>query len=182
MIWYCGCGCGNFASFGKRYICGHNIRVNYPMQRLDVIEKKRFSMLGNKNHAKRDDVRKKISIGLLRVSSKQKERMLNGLASYANSFVKNPSKPQVKLFEMTKLLCHCAVLNFPVEEINRNIDIAIPLHKIAIEYDGSYWHQDEEKDAKRQEQLELLGWKFIRYRDYIPSLDELKKSIMEVHI
>jgi len=38
-------------------------------------------------------------------------------------------------------------------------------------------HKVTAKDRIRQEQLENLGWKFIRYRDYIPTLQELKNDI-----
>ena len=115
------------------------------------------------------------------VKEKLRTRMLNGEASRINSFVKNPSKPQVELFNLVKKLCYCAELNYPVIEVNRCIDIAIPFHKIAIEYDGSYWHQDEEKDKQRQKQIESLGWKFIRYRDRIPTIDELRLDIQNLY-
>lgn len=108
---------------------------------------------------------------------KLSQRMLNGQASYMVSCITNPSKPQIEIFNLVKIIDICPVLNFPVKEVNRNIDIALPYRKIAIEYDGSYWHQDEEKDTERQNQLESLGWRFIRYRDRIPSLEELRNDI-----
>ena len=94
-----------------------------------------------------------------------------------DKFIKNPSKPQVKLYELIVSIYSNSILNFPVEEVNRCIDIAIPEHMIAIEYDGSYWHQNEDSDKKRQDDLENLGWKFIRYIDYIPSMEELMRDI-----
>jgi very-short-patch-repair endonuclease len=51
----------------------------------------------------------------------------------------------------------------------------IPELMIAFEYDGSYWHQDKEKDEKRQREIEELGWRFIRYMDVVP----LKEQIIE---
>ncbi len=106
-----------------------------------------------------------------------RERMINGGSIKASSFITNPSKPQVKLYNLVSSLFSDSVLNFPVEKVNSCIDIAILEHKIAIEYDGSYWHQDEEKDKERQTELEKLGWKFIRYRDYIPSIEKLKSDL-----
>ena len=103
--------------------------------------------------------------------------MKNGGSAYSSSFIKNPSKPQVELYNIVKNLYDTAILNFPILEVNRNIDIAIPDLMIAIEYDGSYWHQDHAYDMKRQNQLELLGWKFIRYVDIIPNIDKLKSDI-----
>lgn len=109
-----------------------------------------------------------------------KERMLTGQASYMVSCNKNPSKPQVILFNLVKELYDNAILNYQVREANRNIDIVIPDLKVAIEYDGSYWHNcNAEKDKHRQAQLENLGWKFLRYTDYIPDLEELKRDIIE---
>lgn len=109
-----------------------------------------------------------------------KERMLNGGASYALSFIENPSKPQVELFNLVKELYPSTIINFPIKFYNRNIDIAIPEFKIAIEYDGSYWHQDKDADEKRQKDIETLGWRFLRYFDYIPSINELENDINEL--
>jgi hypothetical protein len=105
----------------------------------------------------------------------QSRRMLNGGAAHALSFMKNPSKPQVELFQLVQQYCPYVILNYPC--LNFSIDIAIPKLGIAIEYDGSYWHQDKEADNRRQKLLEDEGWKFLRYRDYVPRLEEFKKDI-----
>jgi len=102
------------------------------------------------------------------------EYMLNGGAAYLNSFIKNPSRPQVELFKLTKSLYPQAILNHP--SLNFSIDIAIPDKNIAIEYDEPYWH-DEEKDNKRQKKLENVGWRFLRYVSNIPTIDELRKEL-----
>ena len=104
---------------------------------------------------------------------KQRIWMLNGGASYVASFNKSPSKPQVELYKIIREIISTAVLEFPIMEHNFIIDIAIPQLKIAIEYDGSYWHQDKEKDNNRQTILENIGWKFIRYIDRIPSKEQI---------
>ena len=109
--------------------------------------------------------------------SEWKKIMSNGQAAYMNSFIKNPSKPQVELYNLVLLIYPNAILTFFETRVNRCIDIVIPEHMIAIEYDGSYWHQDKEADLKRQNILESLGWKFVRYMDYIPSKDKLYKDI-----
>jgi len=106
------------------------------------------------------------------------EHMLNGGAAYRNSLIKNPSKPQVHLYKLVKNQYTKVELNYPV--LNYSIDIALPVEKIAIEYDGSYWHQNEEADRKRQNKIESLGWKFLRYVDYLPSKDELKADLNKV--
>lgn len=71
-----------------------------------------------------------------------------------------------------------AILNYAVLKLNRSIDIAIPDLMVAIEYDGSYWHKGKEKeDAIRQKELESIGWQFLRYVDYVPSINEFKKDL-----
>ena len=106
--------------------------------------------------------------------------MLNGKAAYMNSFITNPSKPQVELFEMIKEVVPESILNYPIIELNYCIDIGIPDLMIAFEYDGGYWHQDKEADDRRQSEIEKLGWKFIRFKDRIPTMEELKEKINEL--
>jgi hypothetical protein len=106
--------------------------------------------------------------------------MINGGAAYMNSFILNPSKPQIKLFELVKQLYPNAILNHP--SLKHSIDIAIPNEMIAIEYDGSYWHKNKEiEDAKRQSKLEVIGWKFLRYVDYVPNKERLINAINSKH-
>lgn len=159
---------------------------NNPMRRPEVAKKQSESLkvLGNKHPWKSLKYRKaqskrmmgnQISKGYKHTEEVCKlctERMLNGQAAYMNSFIKNPSKPQVELFKLVKQLYPNAILNYP--SLNRSIDIAIPNQMIAIEYDGSYWHQDQKADKKRQIELEDIGWKFLRYCDYVPKINELR--------
>lgn len=42
------------------------------------------------------------------------------------------------------------------------VDFANPVAKVAIECDGAVWHQDQEKDAARQESIESMGWTVYR--------------------
>jgi len=105
----------------------------------------------------------------------QQEKMNNGQAAYCNSFITNPSKPQVELFELTRSLYNTAILNHPC--LNFAIDIAIPDLNVAIECDGKWHKHHEEADSKRQKLLEDEGWIFLRYMDYIPSKEELKENI-----
>lgn len=109
-------------------------------------------------------------------TEEHRQYMLNGGAAYCNSFIKNPSKPQVELFELCQEVLPYPIMNYPC--LRYSIDIAIPSLGIAIEYDGSYWH-DKENDKKRQNKLEREGWKFIRYEDRIPSKEELLEDINE---
>jgi len=107
-----------------------------------------------------------------------RQRMLNGGAAHALSFMSNPSKPQVELFHLVQEVCPYPIMNYPC--LNKSIDIAIPKLSIAIEYDGSYWHQDQEADDIRQKLLEEEGWIFLRYRDYVPTKNELTHDILSI--
>ena len=111
---------------------------------------------------------------------KKREWMLNGGSSYVNSFNKSPSKPQVKLFEIVNKLYSSSIMNYSF--LNYSLDIAIPDLKIVIESDGSYWHQDEQYDIKRQKVIEKEGWKFIRYKNIdsikdVPPASKIKSDI-----
>lgn len=107
----------------------------------------------------------------------QSNKMKNGFSSYANSFNTSPSKPQVELFNLIKQLYPTCIMNYPF--FNYSLDIAIPEYRIVIEYDSSYWHQDKEYDKRRQNYLENHSWKFIRYRDVIPSIEQIKNDILK---
>jgi protein-arginine kinase activator protein McsA len=59
------------------------------------------------------------------------------------------------------------LLGVPEEYINyklnnRYIDIAYPEHKIAIEYDGWYWHKDDNNE--KDEDIFSSGWKLLRIK------------------
>ena len=110
---------------------------------------------------------------------KQRQYMLNGGSVHASSFIKNPSKPQVELYNRVKEIYNSSVLNYPFYPLNYSLDVAIPDLKIWFESDGPYWHQDKELDLKRQKRIEELGWKVIRYSaDHIKDVP-LKEQIIK---
>ncbi len=46
------------------------------------------------------------------------------------------------------------------------VDVFLPMLSVAIEFDGSYWHQDkEEKDRSKQAAIEAKGIKMFRVRE-----------------
>lgn len=113
-----------------------------------------------------------------------KNYLHNGGASYMLSFVSNPSIPQCELHQRIKSIYKDTYLNFPI--LGYNVDIAVLSLKLVIEYDGSWYHQDKEKDMIRQKEIENMGWKFIRYcsnengLDIIPSIEQIKKDINRI--
>jgi|GEM_PF-2468636 len=108
--------------------------------------------------------------------NKQSALMKNGLAVYANSFVKNPSWPQIKTYNNVRTLYQEAVLNYQFKRYS--LDIAIPSIKLDIEYDGFRYHENREKDNTRDNFLRSHGWRVLRYRDHIPKTEQLKNDII----
>lgn len=108
-------------------------------------------------------------------TKEHKERMINGGAAYCNRFIKNPSKPQIELFHLCQTILPYPILNYPCGRYS--IDIATPQLSLAIEYDGSYWHQDIEYDKEREKKIVEDGWNILRYVDEIPTEDQLLKDI-----
>jgi len=46
------------------------------------------------------------------------------------------------------------------------LDVYLPEHNLAIEYDGKYWHRDKaNKDQEKQQKLEALGINLLRIRE-----------------
>ena len=45
------------------------------------------------------------------------------------------------------------------------IDWAFPEQKLGIECDGKWWHQDKEKDKRRDEKLAKGGWQMLHFQD-----------------
>ena len=110
---------------------------------------------------------------------KLRQWMLSGHAVYMNEFIKNPSKPQVETWKLVSKICPYVYLNYSVTHLKNtySIDIAIPKLEIAVEFDGGYWHQDEEKDLKRQKELMEDGWVFLRYKDIVPEIEQIRNDI-----
>jgi hypothetical protein len=115
---------------------------------------------------------------LYKQTEKARNEMIEWQAAYMNRFIKNPSKQQVKLFNIVQQVCPYVILNYPCAGFS--IDIAISKLSLAIEYDCSYWHKDKQKDERRQKILENEGWLFLRYKDKIPTKQELLKEINDI--
>lgn len=84
------------------------------------------------------------------------------------------SRAQIKLAKSLRI----KHINYKVG--NRYIDIAIPGRKIAIEYNGVYWHKgNEEQDRKRAQELIDQGWKVlvINSKGKIPSVSFVRQHI-----
>ena len=89
------------------------------------------------------------------------------------------STQQFEIYEMLESNNYNAVLNYPVGGMNLDVAIFIGEIKIDLEYDGWYWHQNSQKDRKRDEFLKSKGWKVLRIRSgrKIPTYAQVEESI-----
>jgi len=64
--------------------------------------------------------------------------------------------------------------NYDVAMIDEGNDIFID-----IEYDGYHWHQDSQKDRRRDEFVKSQGWKVLRIKSghKLPTNDQLKEAV-----
>lgn len=51
------------------------------------------------------------------------------------------------------------------------VDFGNPEHCIAVECDGYQWHQDKEKDQRRDAELARLGWRVVRIPGWMCTLE-----------
>lgn len=91
------------------------------------------------------------------------------------------SSQQIDLHKMMQERYPKAILNYPYGRCI--FDIALILEekdiKIDIEYDGWYWHQDQQKDRRRNYYNIRRGWKVLRVKsgEKLPTKEELFEAI-----
>jgi very-short-patch-repair endonuclease len=100
---------------------------------------------------------------------KYKKRMLKVIKSVVSS---RTSKIQMLIFNRLREIGFKAKLNYQVGTYFA--DIAFPRRKIALEVDGSYWHERRvAADRKRDIFFRSLGWivkRFVASRSSIPQI------------
>ena len=72
-----------------------------------------------------------------------------------------------------------AILNYPFSSLSLDIFVEINNVKIDVEYDGWFFHQDKQKDIKRDKYLQSQGFKTLRIRSghLLPTEQELFDAI-----
>lgn len=83
---------------------------------------------------------------------------------------KSISNPQRQLFEIVKSIYQDTEIEYPIKTNNcmRFIDVAIPSLKIALEFDGTYWHNlpgRKESDIVRDNELKEIGWTIYHFNE-----------------
>lgn len=89
------------------------------------------------------------------------------------------SKQQMSLYKMLLKKYNDVEMNYPFSKCCLDIFISIDDIKIDVEYDGWYWHQDEQKDIKRDKFLQQNGFKVLRIRSghKLPTEEQLFEAI-----
>lgn len=144
-----------------------NYGVEHPTQSPLVINKRRETNLkkyGHINASQSVEVKEKIAI-----------------TYYEQGNIKT-SKQQLAVFETLKELGYDTKINYPVSTLNLDMAVFVGSHKIDVEYDGWYWHQDSEKDRRRDEYLKSQGWSILRIKSgrAIPSASKLNETIINL--
>lgn len=137
-----------------------------------------FQLKQFKNKAKQSNLQK---YGYECVFSSPEIRKRIGETLIKNNKVKTSSQ-QEKIYEILKSKYINSKKNYPCD--NSFFDIALFIHdiKIDVEYDGSYWHQDFQRDRRRDEHFKSKGWKILRIRSgrKIPTEEQLINAIDEL--
>lgn len=89
------------------------------------------------------------------------------------------SKQQIVLCDILKELYGACRLNHPCGNCFLDCVIEINGNKIDIEYDGAYWHQDEQRDRKRDEFVKSQGYKVLRIvgGHKVPTKEQIVEAI-----
>lgn len=89
------------------------------------------------------------------------------------------SIPQKKLHDLLEKIYGKCELNYPVGSCSLDCYIKVNQIKIDVEYDGWYWHQDKQRDRRRDEFIKSKGYKILRIvgDKKIPTKEEITKAI-----
>ncbi|MBR3131019.1 hypothetical protein IKG31_00365 [Candidatus Saccharibacteria bacterium] len=100
---------------------------------------------------------------------------------------KNHSCPICNMYKITSvpekaIVYYLRKAGFQVEENKKidgkkEVDIFIPSKSIAIEYDGQYWHEDIDRDIKKNQLCSSLGIMLLRVRE--PLLPKLNSTSVD---
>lgn len=99
----------------------------------------------------------------------------------------NPtSKPQKELGKILKNIYGNCDLEVPCDKCSLDCVVCVEGFYIDVEYDGAYWHQDKQKDRRRDNFVKTQGYKIFRIRgdkkDNLPSEEQIKEKISQLLI
>lgn len=102
------------------------------------------------------------------------------------TFLKNgtikTSSQQIHIYDLLKTKYQNIEKNYPCDNSFFDVALFIDNIKIDIEYDGWRWHQDKQKDRRRDEHFKAQGWKILRIRSghLLPTEEQLFTAIEEL--
>lgn len=89
------------------------------------------------------------------------------------------SSQQLQLQAMLKDMYGECLLNEPCGVHSLDCFIEVDGVKIDVEYDGRYWHQDKQKDRRRDEVVKSKGYKIIRIESdrTLPTEEQIRSAV-----
>lgn len=89
------------------------------------------------------------------------------------------SSQQLQLQFMLKDMYGECLLNEPCGIHSLDCFIVVDGVKIDVEYDGRYWHQDKQKDRRRDEVVKSKGYKIIRIESdrTLPKEEQIRSAV-----
>lgn len=90
------------------------------------------------------------------------------------------SLKQLELAKLIKEIYGNCEINYPCDKVSLDCVVIVNNIKIDVEYDGYYWHRDEQRDRRRDNFVKSKGYKILRilaYQNRIPTIEELTDSI-----
>lgn len=170
--------------------CVKNFGVTNPMLSDIVkrkVEKTNMEKYGCKNPNQNKEIRQKAELtNIKRYGVKNPNQNPTIKARAMKTMCEKSEVPtssqQIKLYEIIKDRYPNAELNHPFSTCSLDVFVCINKIKLDIEYDGSYWHYDEQKDIRRDKFLQSNGFKTLRIRSghMIPTEKELFDAINEL--
>lgn len=111
--------------------------------------------------------------------SQVKEFREKATSTLAKNGCVRTSSQQIQLYEIIKRKYFDAELNYPFSSCSLDVYLEINGVKIDCEYDCWYWHQDKQRDIKRDKFLQSNGFKTLRVRSghLLPAEQELFNAI-----
>lgn len=101
------------------------------------------------------------------------------IQSYYKNGSQKTSQQQKQLQNVLNEIYGNCELNYPCGQCSLDCMVEINGIKIDVEYDGEYWHQDIQRDRKRDEFVKSQGYKIFRIRGShtVPTFEEIKNKI-----
>ena len=157
------------AFFGKKHTEETKLKISRIRIKKGLAKGKNNPLFG-KGHTQ--ETKNKISLQKKELFRKHPEKHVNALIAKNYKNQKNKkggyiSKKQIEIYELLLKHFSDAKLNHPINTEGGLYfaDVGIPSLNVDFEYDSSYWHQNKEKDKKRDNNIKKKGWRVIRVTD-----------------